>query len=332
MMKKVSSCLAGRERCATETGTCLWSIPPPVPPVMSCLDADPIVGARKRSTRGRNPLPPSSGPLFPPLPPKLPKSRISGNSFGADLEPPLETSPAQSEKPDLPSTSNASLTPPPPGSEDVLLDDEEEEEEANDAEGTESGNKEVVKPKIEVEEATEADVKQEELARNMERSESHSRAKRRRGEEALLLDDHLLPPEIRHISQQSTSRRSSNAKGDLEDERRRKKTPRDDIILDDRAVGGGAVERPRDPSWGKTMDTVGSARRREEEMRQAAMEEEENEGEIEVEGEGEDEEEDEDGGQDITRCVCQTDGESYSTQNWCADYRSGQHFHDDFMR
>jgi hypothetical protein len=309
-------------------GTCLRLIPPSVLPVRGCPSADHITGARKRSTRGRNPLPPSSGPLFPPLPPKLPKSRISGNSFGADLEPPLETSPAQSEKPDLPSTSNASLTPPPPGSEDVLLDDEEDQEEANDEEGTESGNKEVVKPKIEVEEATEAVVKEEELARN---AESHSRAKRRRGEEALLLDDHLLPPEIRHISQQSTSRRSSNAKGDLEDERRRKKTPRDDIILDDRAVGGGAVEKPRDPSWGKTMDTVGAARRHEEEMRQAAMEEEENEGEIEVEGEGEDEE-DEDGGQDITRCVCQTDGEFYTTYRWGADDRSGQYFHDDFVR
>jgi len=289
-------------------GTCLRLIPPSVLPVLSCLNADHISGARKRSTRGRNPLPPSSGPLFPPLPPKLPKSRISGNSFGADLEPPLETSPAQSEKPDLPSTSNASLTPPPPGSEDVLLDDEEEEEEAaNDEEDTESGDKDVVKPKIEVEEATEAEVKEEELARN---AESHSRAKRRRGEEALLLDDHLLPPEIRNISQQSTSRRSSNAKGDLEDERRRKKTPREDIILDDKAVERAMVERQRDPSYGKTMQTVRTA----EDLRRMGMDVEEEENEVEVEGEGEGEgDEDEDGGQDITRCVCQTDGESCNT-------------------
>jgi hypothetical protein len=287
------------------------------------LYADHIAGARKRSTRGRNPLPPSSGPLFPPLPPKLPKSRISGNSFGADLEPPLETSPAQSEKPDLPSTSNASLTPPPPGSEDVLLDDEEEE--ANDEEGTESGNKEVVKPKIEVEEATEADVKQEELARNMERSESHSRAKRRRGEEALLLDDHLLPPEIRHISQQSTSRRSSNAKGDLEDERRRKKSPLDDIVLEDRFSEGGMKRKPRR----KSMNTDRAAE--EQMIVELSMEGEENEeGEVVVEGEGEDE--DEDGGQDITRCVCQTDGEFCNTLRWGADNRSGQYVHDDFMR
>jgi len=286
-------------------GTCLRLIPPPVLPVRTCPSADLIAGARKRSTRGRNPLPPSSGPLFPPLPPKLPKSRISGNSFGADLEPPLETSPAQSEKPDLPSTSNASLTPPPPGSEDVLLDDEEEEEEANDAEGTESGNKGVVKPKIEVEEATEADVKQEELARNMERSESHSRAKRRRGEEALLLDDHLLPPEIRHISQQSTSRRSSNAKGDLEDERRRKKSPLEDIVLEDRFSESGMKKKPRR----KSMNTERAA---ESQMAiELSMEDDESEeGEVEVEGEGEGEDEDEDGGQDITRCVCQTDGES----------------------
>jgi hypothetical protein len=277
---------------------------PPVWPVLSSsMNANHTVGARKRSTRGRNPLPPSSGPLFPPLPPKLPKSRISGNSFGGDLEPALETSPTQSEKPELPSTSNASLTPPPPGSEDVLLDDEEEEEEVNDQEGTESGDKEVVKPKIEVEEATEAEVKEEELARN---AESHSRAKRRRGEEALLLDDHLLPPEIRHISQPSTSRRSSNAKGDMEDERRRKKSPEPDIILDDRAVEGGGVKQPYQRV--RLMQTV----RPSEDPRQMDMdveeEEKEDEGEVEVEGEGEDE--DEDGGQDITRCVCQTDGES----------------------
>jgi hypothetical protein len=283
-----------------------------VPPVLSCLDADPIVGARKRSTRGRNPLPPSSGPLFPPLPPKLPKSRISGNSFGADLEPPLETSPTQSEKPDLPSTSNASLTPPPPGSEDVLLDDEEEEE-ANDEEGTESGNKDVVKPKIEVEDATEAEVKEEELARN---AESHSRAKRRRGEEALLLDDHLLPPEIRHISQQSTSRRSSNAKGDLEDERRTNKSPMADVILDDKAAESGLMAQRRLPSYGRTMDTAAAGRRYEEQMRQDALEAAENEGEVEVEGEGEDDEDD-DGGQDITRCVCQTDGEWAATTGEC---------------
>ena len=298
-------------------GTFLRLITPLVLPLLTCPNTDRFTGARKRSTRGRNPLPPSSGPLFPPLPPKLPKSRISGNSFGADLEPPLETSPTQSEKPDLPSTSNASLTPPPPGSEDVLLDDEEEEENGDNGDGTEAGDKDIIKPKIEVEEATEAEVKEEELARNMERSESHSRAKRRRGEEALLLDDHLLPPEIRHISQQSTSRRSSNAKGDMEDDRRRRKSPLNDIVLDDKAVEGRAEEKPSGQIRGRTMDTPAAIRNKEEKTRQLALDAEEDEGEVEVEDEDEGEDEDEDGGQDITRCVCQTDGEFAMSQAGC---------------
>jgi hypothetical protein len=212
------------------------------------------------------------------LPPKIPKSRISGNSFGADLEPALDMSPTQSEKPDLPAATDASLTPPPPGSEDVLLDDEEEAQE-DDEEGTETGDgKESVKPEIEVEEATDAEVKEGELVRNgSERAGSHSRAKRRRGEEALLLDDHLLPPEIRNISQQSTSRRSSNAKGDMEEEKRKKELPVEDVVIEDTAVEG--------------EDEIGDV---------------DQEGE---EGEGEGDEYDEDGGQDITRCICQTDGE-----------------------
>lgn len=233
------------------------------------------------------------------MPPKLPKSRISGNSFGADLEPALETSPTQSEKPDLPSTSNASLTPPPPGSEDVLLDDEEEEINGDDEEGTESGDKEAVKPKIELEEATEAEVKEEELARNSERSGSHSRAKRRRGEEALLLDDHLLPPEIRHISQQSTSRRSSNAKGDMEDEKRGRKIPLENMNFNAKTVESDGEGARKKKATRETVVMDDSAVEGEEEIADAEIEDEEGEG----------DEFDDEEGQDITRCVCQTDGE-----------------------
>ena len=182
--------------------------------------------------------------------------------------------------------SNASLTPPPPGSEDVLLDDEGEGEveEANDDDDegtTTAGDTGVVKPKIEVEEATEADVKEEERVRNgSERARSHSRAKRRRGEGALLLDDHLLPPEIRHISQPSSSRRSSNAKGDMEEEKRKKEPASEDVVMDEPVVEG--------------EEEVGD------------LDDDAEEG----EGEGDGEEDDEDGGQDITRCVCQIDGKS----------------------
>lgn len=196
------------------------------------------------------------------------------------LDPPLETSPQQSEKPELPNGSNASLTPPPPGSEDVLLDDEEEDKQNGDGEGEEPDrgddevNGETVEPKIEVEDAEDEAIKLEERIRNgSERAGSQSRAKRRRGEEALLLDDHLLPPEIRNISNPSTSRRGSNAKVDQEEEEREKEPTAEDVQMEEAAVEG------------------------EEEIGDAENEDEQ----------GDDFEEED--GQDITRCVCQTEGE-----------------------
>lgn len=40
----------------------------------ACAIADSRAGGPRRNTRHRNPLPPTTGPLFPPLPPKQPKS------------------------------------------------------------------------------------------------------------------------------------------------------------------------------------------------------------------------------------------------------------------
>ncbi|WRT67862.1 uncharacterized protein IL334_004836 [Kwoniella shivajii] len=48
-------------------------------------------GKLKRSTRGRNPLPPTTGPLFPPLPPKQPKNSPKNSPQAPSRSPAMRT-------------------------------------------------------------------------------------------------------------------------------------------------------------------------------------------------------------------------------------------------
>lgn len=210
----------------------------------------------------------------------------------------METgSPSPSDKPDVPTTSNASLTPPPPGSEDVLLDEEEEAEGDEDATGRlESPSREDVSAEEiagagdsrgrntpaqpnpdESRIKTEIGLEERDTRTGSERAASQSRAKRRRGEEALLLDDHLLPPDVRRISQ-STSRRGS------------KNVNRDDL----------KVPPPPDNPPAKDIEMA----------KPEVVEGEDEVDPMEEEGAAEDDEEaDEWDGPDITRCVCTNDGQ-----------------------
>jgi hypothetical protein len=217
----------------------------------------------------------------------------------------METdSPSPSEKPDVPTTSNASLTPPPPGSEDVLLDDDEEEADENAAErlgsplhatedagdieegdGAEAsrGRKQSIQPKADTESRVKVEfgLEERDTRTGSERAASQNRAKRRRGEEALLLDDHLLPPEVRRISQ-STSRRGS------------KNVNREDLKV---------PPPPEDPPQDVEMTDA----------EPEAVEGEDEVDDMEDDGLAEDAEDAEEGddwdGPDITRCVCTNDGE-----------------------
>ncbi|WVQ96437.1 hypothetical protein IAU59_003542 [Kwoniella sp. CBS 9459] len=127
-----------------------------------------------RRTRHRNPLPPTTGPLFPPLPPKQPKNspknspkapsrspavgptagpqptsglaaEISLSDLPADLsaldEDAISARSVSPEKPDvhIPSASNASLTPP-PTSEDAKEADAEPEATEDDDHGDDEGD------------------------------------------------------------------------------------------------------------------------------------------------------------------------------------------------
>ncbi|WWC62671.1 uncharacterized protein I303_105268 [Kwoniella dejecticola CBS 10117] len=130
---------------------------------------------KPRRTRGRNPLPPTSGPLFPPLPPKQPKNSpknspqapsrspavrtpsaqwpTSALAASSELIPPampegpLESSALEEdaisarsvspEKTHVPSASNASLTPPPPTSEDTNEENKVEATAEGEGEGEE---------------------------------------------------------------------------------------------------------------------------------------------------------------------------------------------------
>lgn len=249
----------------------------------------------KRSTRGRNPLPPSSGPLFPPLPPKVPKPKggISTTSTSSPSIRERADSPTNSDKPDVggPATSNASLTPPPPGSEGILGDDADLAEDEDEADGEQThgalepalaiDEKAAGIPDVKVEDEPEGDAAEDADAdatprRSVsasERAASQSRAKRRRGEEALLLDDHLLPVEMRRTI--SSKRSSQKDKGDHAE------------------AAEAEVEAPDAPF--KVDEDV----EMEEPDDEAGQEEEEQDGE---EGGA-------DGG-DITRCICQLDGTS----------------------
>jgi hypothetical protein len=178
------------------------------------------------------------------------------------------------------------------------LDDEDEEAgtevvdaplmEAGDGQGddadedtveTQRGRSRSIQPKLEDGPSVKAE---EGEANGSDRARSQSRAKRRRGEEALLLDDHLLPPEVRRISQ-STSRRGS------------RNVNREDL----------KVPAPPEPT----------AAEEDIEMPEVADGEDEIE---EAEQEAEEEEEagdwDEGDGQDITRCACTNDGEQSNNE------------------
>lgn len=106
-----------------------------------------------------------------------------------------------------------------------------------------------------------------------QRTLSSSRAKRRRGEEALLLDDHLLPPELRRSGPTAHKRKHSKGQED-------RLTEDGGKVKEDEEMGDGEEEVDVDPV-------------------QAVEEEEEDE----------DGDEDE---QDVTRCVCQRDGELFT--------------------
>lgn len=209
-------------------------------------------------------------------------------------------SPSPSEKPDVPTTSNASLTPPPPGSEDVLDDEDEEvgaevadaplkeggEDQGNDADEdtaeTQRGRSRSIQPKLEDGPSVKAE---EGEADGSERARSQSRAKRRRGEEALLLDDHLLPPEVRRISQSISRRGSRNVN-------------REDL----------KVPAPPEPAAAEEDSEMPEVVDGEDEIEEA-------------EQEAEEEEEagdwDEGDGQDITRCACTNDGKHSNKQLSC---------------
>ncbi|WWD18550.1 hypothetical protein CI109_103003 [Kwoniella shandongensis] len=242
-----------------------------------------------RRTRHRNPLPPTSGPLFPPLPPKQPKNSPKNspiarspagqvrqpttgliNSLAGPSEPfspadgsiPIPDdavsirSASPADKPHLPSASNTSLTPPPPTSEDAAMEVDVDEPKGEDDWDTYRRHRAVrgfggPPPKVEVKLEPGADTgaieegDEEETpikTRNgkavnrtlsftevantpnstpgsdNERGRSASRqARRRRGEEQLLLDDHLLPAEIRR-TQAPKRDKSAGAVKDVEEE------------------------------------------------------------------------------------------------------------------
>ncbi|OCF37237.1 hypothetical protein I317_00038 [Kwoniella heveanensis CBS 569] len=235
-----------------------------------------------RRTRHRNPLPPSTGPLFPPLPPKQPKNSpknspkapsrspavapvsqpTSGLAAALNFEDlPVNSSSLEEDavsarsvspdKPDLPSASNASLTPPPTSEDAKEMEAEgqelEENGDADEAEGEGEGDGDgqagqgdwdayrrhrTVRGFGAASVKTEPDVEPEPLqgednedtpvktrgSKNAngltvptggsdtpsastgggsERAGSASRGRKRRGEDELLLDDHLLPADIR---------------------------------------------------------------------------------------------------------------------------------------
>jgi hypothetical protein len=186
-----------------------------------------------------------------------------------------------------------------------LLDDDEEDETGNGDEQEDVEMSEGIRPKIEVEEVDgKAEIELEDRVRNgSERASSQSRAKRRRGEEALLLDDHLLPPEIRHISQPS-SRRGSYAKEHLEEEKRKKEKEKEKEV---------PAPQPAPP-----VEDV--------QMEEPPVEGEDETDDAEAEDDKEDKPrpiiwDDETFGGDVTRCVCHLEGESHVIECF-ADNRS----------
>ncbi|RXK36770.1 hypothetical protein M231_05931 [Tremella mesenterica] len=200
--------------------------------------------APRRSTRGRNPLPPSSGPLFPPLPPKQarnspknsPKRSPVVRPTSATITTMLRTSSDSILKEDLdvsdpPSGSVASITPPPPHTvEDQPMEvngGEASPEHKNDWE-TYRRNRAMRSFRQAKSVKAEEEEEEEEMTPGRTRPTKNTRAlsipipstvdtpvsdvseqrsvsagrqvRKRRGEEQLLLDDHLLPEEIRRAA------------------------------------------------------------------------------------------------------------------------------------
>lgn len=288
-----------------------------------------------RRTRGRNPLPPSSGPLFPALPPKIKNSpkassrspagrtaRLSSTSALTnavnDEDSTMETRDPSPTKAAPPSMSG-SLSPPPADGDEL---DSAKKDNGGDWEAYRRGrgvrgfnaSKAVKIEQMDVDEpaATKAtgSEKNTEAAsgtsastrqagakdagdsgdgddandgdeangtdgqRSGETSLSNSvepKARKRRGEDQLLLDDHLLPKEIRVPGGQIAPRRdkSGSRKAVVEEQ------PKQEV-----------VEEAPDP------------------------EEEEADVTADVTEEAEEGDEDDDG-KDITRCVCKREGEYY---------------------
>ena len=225
------------------------------------------------------------------------------------------------ERVDLPSMSNASLTPPPPTSEDAGMeknnergawadgDEEIAEDEAMEVKGQGGDDWEeyrkhrsvrgfTAKSEVKVEPGEEDEdgddtpqrygkkrsrmrphhagndtASGETPASNSERVGSTGRAgRRRRGEEELLLDDHLLPPDVRKIGE-LVSRRVNKPESTTEDEEPRRH------------------DADRSKSGDQHVD----------------------EAPIEGEDEGVTEVEYGDEREEMTRCVCRTEGELCST-------------------
>ena len=215
-------------------------------PISSQLGLNPSLtypDAPKRSTRGRNPLPPSSGPLFPPLPPKVPKVKPSkspnlttNNSEShslqldgeADTDGPV-TALTEAAVAARDAEGRGSLSPPPgdsvassgngvrassarrkgvkalPGRRDIDIKVEDEPTTGTTSNGSVNGHGKSRRYS--------SHLAPPESAGDSESEAGSTRPKnrRRRGEDQLLLDDHLLPEEMRRTGKISGKRaRESN--------------------------------------------------------------------------------------------------------------------------
>lgn len=318
----------------------------------------------KRSTRGRNPLPPTKGPLFPPLPPKPLRPKASphhsrgsdtsaivldgendaepgpsrlpgatkrkGRSSGTpspQVAPEAEAEEADAEvvldaeKPSL--GSGPSLTPPPPSSDnvEVVIGDMRRGRRIN---GTQ------IDIKLEQDTGDEDDgegvVDQEDTPKQTRATRGRlgprasggttptgsvnsdqptsgrtSLGRRRRGEEQLLLDDHLLPEEIRRTGSLNGKRKGQGMdlveKQELLDE---EEADADEGDVADEVNEDGAseleaveVEEPRV----EVEDIADEQPSADDIIEQSIVDP--------------DEEDADDGdGEEVTRCVCQLEGES----------------------
>ncbi|KAI9634962.1 uncharacterized protein MKK02DRAFT_37837 [Dioszegia hungarica] len=310
----------------------------------------------KRSTRGRNPLPPTKGPLFPPLPPKPLRPKASPkhsqtsatnsylpaeeNAEEEDDEPVAgpsrsnavvliessskrrkeDPSTPEGDKQHVPSGSGASLTPPPPSSDPVHEGEDEEVEATGSRRKSRAGNGVMsIGVKVELMEAAadndeaidlEDTPKQQGATRgrlvppasagttptDSATSERGGNARtslgrRRRGEEQLLLDDHLLPEEIRRTGT-LINRRKSQAADQMEELAK--------------PVEPEAEEEDGDKEEEDTVD-VAVAEEQPAEKMEGAVEEEPLTDDIVEQSLVDPDEEDpgDEEGDEVTRCVCQ---------------------------